>query len=560
MPPPPPPSKSYLLVFDSDSSDNSEDEYRFQQQHYKTRREIIKPDPHPQVFDVGESDLAEVDKNSPEFGTEQSFDSVTKEPTQLVLSSPPSHEEEAEKEQSSELVEDQNCTNKKLTKNQKKRRSRRKKKKASQKALDEKHGATAENSRRVSFSNVAIRAFPRAFSEDTVPGHGGWPLGMKLDGYNDLDEIPVEDYESDRQNKLCERWKAILSLRDKKTSSPSKSSSPSKRSSPSKKKKETDKVVDEQTIRLVEGNVSLNSCGENGNGNTTPTNTIYESRQWDYRMRLKNPLFFSLSEDERHALFLEASDADSSVTKEGQNYYKGNDGGRTRSNSMGNHNHNLSSISCNTRSRSNSLGNHDIGNSIKDKFNEEYSQAMVHHYRNELEQIRFERNKSGATGCNCRKLVVYLPPKDGSGGKKANHRRLKPSKVVQELKKRHLYDSKVAAMSREQLERYLHKIVEKEPCCRDDNCFCVRNGLNCQADACSCWHNSHVHAKPNNGSNDHTISNDEIKKRCGNPLGMYAVDTEGIDRYRAEKIKQTMLHQQEAIASGELFCQVVQDS
>ena len=162
---------------------------------------------------------------------------------------------------------------------------------------------------------------------------------------------------------------------------------------------------------------------------------------------------------------------------------------------------------------------------------------MVHHVRNELENVRFERNKSGATGCNCRKLVVYLPPKDGSGGKKAQHRRLKPSKVVQELKKRHLYDPSIALMSREQMEKILHKAVEKEPCCRDDDCFCVRNGIICQADACSCWHDSHVHVKNNSGSNGTVLSNDDIRKRCGNPLGIYLVDTEGIDRYRKEVIQ-----------------------
>ena len=160
---------------------------------------------------------------------------------------------------------------------------------------------------------------------------------------------------------------------------------------------------------------------------------------------------------------------------------------------------------------------------------------MVHHVRNELEQLRFERNKSGATGCNCRKLVVYLPPKDGSGGKKAQHRRLKPSKVVQELKKRNLYDDSVAAMSRDQMEKLLHKTVESEPCCRDESCFCFRNGIICQADACSCWHDSHVHAKHSSGD---PLTNDEIRKRCGNPLGTYLVDMDAIDSYRAEMIKQ----------------------
>ena len=163
------------------------------------------------------------------------------------------------------------------------------------------------------------------------------------------------------------------------------------------------------------------------------------------------------------------------------------------------------------------------------------------HVRNELEQLRNERNKSGATGCNCRKLNVYLPPKDG-GGKKAQHKRLKPSKLHQELKKRNLFD---ASMSREDMEKLLHKTIEEEPCCRDEDCFCVRNGINCQADACSCWHDSHVHVKRYSDSGP--LSNQDIQTRCGNPLGMYVVDLDGIDQYR----NKIVTNQQEG---GGLFC------
>jgi hypothetical protein len=550
MPPPPPPSKSYLLVLDSDSSDDSEDEYPYRQE-YNTRRENLKAVAPSRVFDVWENDNAEVYENPSESGAKQGFDSVPKEPAPLVLqSSSPTHEEG---HQSSKPVNDQthqNNKNTKLTKNQKKRRQRKNKKSTTQKQGNEEHKSHEENSKRVYFSDVAIRAFPRAFSADTVPVHGGWPLGMELEGYEDIDKVPIEEYETSKQNRLCERWRAILSSRDNKTQG-----SPSKSSSPSKKKKEKEKVVDEEIIRLIDVDATVNECGVNDDHDATPTNKIYESRQWDYR-RLKNPLFGSVSEDQRHAIFLETNGTDLSMVTESQNHNNNKNTGRARSNSMGNHSH----IGSSARSRSNSLGNHDLGNSMKGKFNEEYAQAMVHHVRNELEQIRFERNKSGATGCNCRKLVVYLPPKDGSGGKKAQHRRLKPSKVVQELKKRHLYDPSVASMSREQMEKILHKAVENEPCCRDDNCFCVRNGIICQADACSCWHDSHVHVKHNSGSNSHVLSNDDIRKRCGNPEGTYLVDSKAIDRYRIEIIKQTKLQQREYIESDGLICQLVEPS
>ena len=529
MPAPPPPSKSYNLVLDSDSSDESENEYRCRrQQDYITRQRKIETIAPSQLFEFRDNIHPEAIINTSQLTANQLSGTTPKEPAPLV--SPPPSPSRGEFQETSSKPGNDNQTHdnqqkKKLTKGQKKRLQRKKKKKAARKQEIAEDKICEENPKRVSFSNVAIRAYPRTFSADTVPGHGGWPLGMKLEGYEDMCEISLEEYESKKQDHLHERWVAILSSEKKKSSG-----SPSKCSSPSKRKKEKEKVIDEQIIRFVDGSTTVSSCDKDDSNDTSCKNTIYESRQWDYRSRVRNPLFGLVSEDERHAIFLQASNIDPKKTLESPTLSNNR---RKRSNSMGNHNHGGGS----SRSRSNSLGIHDLENSMKGKFNEEYNQAMVHHVRNDLEQIRFERNKSGATGCNCRKLVVYLPPKDGSGGKKAQHRRLKPSKVVQELKKRNLYDEKVASMSREQMEKLLHKTVENEPCCRDESCFCVRNGIICQADACSCWHDSHVHAK--HSSNCDILSNDDIRKRCGNPLGTYLVDVNAIDRYRREKINQT---------------------
>ena len=505
MPPPPPPSKSYLLVLESDSSDDdSEHEYRRRQEYYRAYENLNSITPS-KVLNSMEDDNEKVNNAS----TESLL--VDEDHTSSMAESDESH---------------QDTGNKKLTKNQKKRLQRKKKKKAAHRENNE------ENLKGVSFSGVSVRAFPRAFSMDSVPAHGGWPLGMKLDGYEDLDEIPVGEYEMSKQKRLHERWMAILSARDKKTpGSPSKSSASS-----SRKKKDEGLVFDDKVVRMVGGNAVTSDCCGEGNGCCAlPEINIYESRQWDYKSRIKNPLFRTVSEDERHAIFLEGSDVNSTSNIEAQKR-NSNNTQRARSNSIGNHKHNCGKS---RRSRSNSIGNHDLDNSMKGKFNEEYNQAMVHHVRNELEQVRIGRSKSGATGCNCRKLVVYLPPSDGSGGKKAQHRRLKPSKVVQELKKRGLYDSVAASSSREQIEKMLHDAVEKEPCCGSEDCFCVRNGLICQGDSCSCWHDSHVHAKHSSGSSEHTLSNADIRKRCGNPLGTYLVDTEAIDNYRIKVMAET---------------------
>jgi hypothetical protein len=163
---------------------------------------------------------------------------------------------------------------------------------------------------------------------------------------------------------------------------------------------------------------------------------------------------------------------------------------------------------------------------------------MVHQKRNELEKIRDERTN---TGCNCRKLNVYIPPKNAQCGKKASHRRLKPSILAKELKKRNMYDQ---SASREEMEQTLHDAVEKEPCCGPD-CFCVRNGIECAMDACSCW--KAIRSKK---KEDLLPSCTEIKMFCRGESdmgGMYVVSLGAIDDYRnsiLEKLQE----------DGHLFC------
>lgn len=370
-------------------------------------------------------------------------------------------------EDDEELIDSEESS--KLSKTQKKKRNRRKKKK-------KKKSSPTENSERcVSFADVRIRVFPRYFSGDTVPADGGWPLGMEREALDYTEEHKLEDYEQQKQQVLKERWEAIL-------------------------EKNCDSAVVENMTKRPQG---------------IPFS--FETRQWDYRGGVKNPLFRLLLEQERQAVFLDV-DVDSLDNKPPSPKR------RTRSNSV-TADHTSSS---NRRSRSNSV-------STSAQFNETYNQVVVHHVRNELEQLRNARTMSGATGCNCRKLTVYLPPKDGSAGKRAQHRRLKPSKLTQELKKRGLHDP---SASREASEKILHDAVEKEPCCQGEDCFCNRNGIDCQSDACSCWHDSHVHAKA--GSD--FPSDDEIRSRCGNPNGMYTVDIDGINSFR-KKVLQSFVCQ-----------------
>jgi hypothetical protein len=424
---------------------------------------------------------------------------------------------------------------------------------------------------RVTFANVLIRTYPRAFSEDAVPADGGWPLGMSLDGYQDHDQLPLEDYEMCKQQDLLARWDRIRSENDEVVAALSAPplESPTNSSASSLREQQQHKLINAEVIRLMDHS-SLK--GSNRTNHEFPY--YLETRQWDYRNGVRNPLFGLLVEEKRQSLFLESS---TPIVTDGEENTVGGGGGgkgptncfdpqqlqqnmrrnrsnsvasggsqsssnttshpnrRARSNSFGSHNTNVTSSNSNG-SHEQKNGNSNNNNKHHDQFNETYNQVYVHHVRNELEQLRIERSKTGATGCNCRKLTVYIPPKDGSGGKKAQHRRLKPSKLTQELKKRNLYD---ASSSREEMEKTLHDAVEREPCCSTDDCFCVRNGIDCQADACSCWHDSHVHTKSRTG--DTFPSTEEIKARCGNPLGMYVVDLEAIDSYRRQLLQSVPL-------------------
>jgi hypothetical protein len=365
-------------------------------------------------------------------------------------------------EDDEELMENEatQASTSKLRKSQKKNRNRRKKR--NNKAAS----ATETTQRRVSFANVIIRVFPRCFSLDTVPADGGWPLGLEREALECTEEVNLEEYERQKQENLKERWERVL-----------------------------EKPCDADVI-------------ENMTKRPPGIPHTFETRRWDYRSSIRNPLFGVLHEQDRQALFL-------GVDVESLEHKDPPPKRRTRANSV-------ASDHSGRRSRSNSV-------STSAHFNETYTQVVVHHVRNELEELRNERTRSGATGCTCRKLTVYLPPKDGSAGKKAQHRRMKPAKLTEELKKRGLYNH---SASREALEKTLHDAVEKEPCCLGDDCFCARNGIDCQSDACSCWYDSHVHAKP-----AVFPSNEDIKSRCGNANGMYTVDTDGIDAFRSNALK-----------------------
>ena len=474
MPPPPPPSKSYLLVFDSDSSDDDGDSYRIRVRDDPVNHgSVISDRDQPPTFPVTHvtpdlvTDLP-ANRRRPHVIDDDDDDEDLAHTT-------PEYEDEDEGHSSPRSTDSEKAEGRpKLTKNQKKKRTRRRNKK------QVKSCSSGGQGRRVMFSTVSCRTYPRTFSEVSVPADGGWPLGMELEPLLDgaPEEIAVEEFEAKRQEKLKDRWEKLLQL------------------------KPADDIALKQMTKRQDDGIPF----------------ALETRQWDYLNKIKNPLFGALSEEQRQDLLLEASSNESAESTFPPK-------GRPRSNSVSDHLTKQDSSSPKRRGRTSSF-------SHVEHFSEKYDQVFVHQVRNGLEQLRNDRTASGAVGCNCRKLSVYVPPKNG-GGKKAAHRRLKPSKLRDELKKRDLFDE---SKSREELEQMLHDAVEKEPCCSSTECFCYRNGIDCQADACSCWHDSHGHTK----SNERFLSVRTITERCGNPLGTLVVDSDGIDDYRTRVLESTL--------------------
>jgi hypothetical protein len=332
--------------------------------------------------------------------------------------------------------------------------------------------------KKVAFATVHLHEFSRCLGVDGIPNEGAWPLGMSMDDIVWEEQVPLEVYESEKQDRLQERYKTLS-------------------------------VDDKSALPEPVG--------------------ILETRQWDYKYKQRNPLFRTMGEKDRMRVLLADSTIRTTPT-EADAAPVNNDTlakitpvdrkmGRARSTSFGS----TSSTSASTTSW--------------EHYNDKYTQVEVHHIRHEIEVIRTSREMEGSTGCTCRKLSVYIPPPNA--GKKAQHRRLNLPKLKEELRKRHLLPTEQT--TRETLEHILAAAVEQEPCCTDD-CACVRNGIECQADACSCWHTTHQ-VKTNKPSAEPAVATtsayanlsvQDIQSRCGNKYGMYAVDLDEIDQYRSQ--------------------------
>lgn len=167
--------------------------------------------------------------------------------------------------------------------------------------------------------------------------------------------------------------------------------------------------------------------------------------------------------------------------------------------------------------------------------------------RKDLERITIDRS---VTGCNCCKRSSkhhHHHPLSASTATSMNDRKLR-----EELRKRKLLlphennNTRILPEKKQELFQRLQHAMEQEPCCREDNCPCVQNGIPCHELACKCFCSSsstahHHHSNPTafssassctssiNGNN-----NDDKNNRCGNIYGLDIVDIDRIQKKRAE--------------------------
>lgn len=481
MPPPPPPSRSYLLKFDSSSSNEEDDSY-----------DDDADDACASVTATTVSSSSLQSSSSAFLQSSPSHRRLLWSPSSSLSATtssiPPADDKEgdeviSDKNRQYSSLEEQDYVKEETAVKRNRRIKKKKKKRTKKTSLN---FATLTNCkddynasrRHVSFDSVHVRAMDRCLGSDSVPAAGSWPLGIS-DIVVDECSQALSDFENQKQVRLRQRFYEI-SLEHEPDSSKSSS--------------------------------------------TVNATTYLETRQWDHlSSHYRNKLFRPLQEKERMNLLL-AYSSDLALSMEGSKHANSSQASsrnspqtKTRARSGSFSGDTAKKKRSQTRQRSGSFGG------ISEQFNDTFSQLTVHAIRNELEHIRSSRSQQESIGCSCRKLHVYLMPSNGAGGKTAQHKRMNLNDLKKELRKRHLLPTEQT--TREELELILHDAVEKEPCC-SGYCSCVRNGINCQMEACGCWL-----PKSNQGSQmDETLSTEQIQQACGNQFGMYVVD---IDRIQA---------------------------
>ena len=289
-------------------------------------------------------------------------------------------------------------------------------------------GLPTRKQSKVQFSQVFVREYARCIGYSTVPSDGSWSLGLSSEIVLELED-DIDAFEHRREIELRERMCNILQSNNKKGA--------------------------------VDNSMSKDAA-------------VLETRQFDYRRGVRNPLFKNVPEGERQDTLLAALDPD---------HHHENHAGQRRST---------------RRQRKRGLSQADLEEMRGSSSGATIEMELEHEatlLRTELEHIRDERSENG---CSCQKLKHV---------NKLSERRMRD-----ELRRRHLDTSG----KKDALSARLKAAIDSEPCC-SKNCPCAQAGVNCQADICSCWRG---------GKNGRVTKEalESCRERCGNIHGMYVYD------------------------------------
>ena len=413
-----------------------------------------------------------------------------------------------------------------LKRKKKKKKKKKKTSPAIEEETEEKKSPTKKNKKVVRFDHVQVNEFKRCMGLDGVPADGGWPLGLDF-------EYPVERtfyldldiFERQRQLELQKRWAQCIRERRIEIhhyNSKHTHSNHNHNHKDADHQSQSPEWIDADYLtpdHLETRPADFKRRQERNYSSYEDGNIDPQTEAQEIAREGVNLLFRPLREDKRMEILVQAA----SDQHSDQNDTHQSTDSISQHNSPSKckkHSHNRKHQHSNdngvvTRSRSNSCSssNH---HSLEQQ-QPYYESVEIKHVRNELEQLRFHRSTEHL-GCNCKRRKF--------------NRRMNERKLREELRKHGITNTNNSSkkkQTREDLEQMLKKVVDEQGCCYGNDCPCVRNGVNCSADTCSCYQNQT--SSSNIGKNP-TI--EQMKSNCGNRYGLYVVDFDHINKQRTK--------------------------
>jgi hypothetical protein len=353
-------------------------------------------------------------------------------------------------------------------------------------------------SKAVSFGTVEEILFKRQVGGDRVPSKGLFPLGLgELDCRGIIHS--VDEYCSRQQQELQLRLSSISSSLESSEPSPT-SVACSSPSATSLKKKLSDACK-----RIV-----------TSSDTASPSEVTLETRQFDFKMHSFNPLFQSVTEEERLVLLgphigVQPAPVAATATK-----------GSTNADAHQNDHHQSSSQNQNHMNHSSSGSHHHHHDSHNHGQPHHHShhhphQHIVSEINKEVKDIRLSRENAG---CSCKSLKL-----DKLSNGKIKSELISRGNLIGICKK-----EEVEAMSKTDLTNAMRELIKVCELCTENNCECVQLGIPCSADVCGCMKHG---------------------RKCANPEGRIVYDQKKVIEYRKKILEETVQSQSQSEKTSE---------